>query len=193
MSDKIYLNARFGFRHDTLSNWQSENPVLLKGEISIVSDAENENWLKIGDGATAWNDLPYKVGPSGEQGIQGEKGPKGDKGDTGDVGPQGEQGERGYSGLVPQQTVECAYDIILLANTHTVINTLTGDINITLGDAVNGYANEWIAVITQGDTAYSVNLPNIEWQLGIAPTFAADTTTEIRLYYVDSTLKGVWC
>lgn len=87
MSDKIHLNARYGFREDTLENWQAENPVLEKGEPSIVRDpTEPSEWLKIGDGETAWNDLPYKKGPQGLQGERGEQGFKGDKGDKGDPG-----------------------------------------------------------------------------------------------------------
>ncbi len=95
MSDKIFLNARFGLRHDTANNWQNKNPILLKGEIGIVSDITDENWIKIGDGTTAWNSLPYKVGPKGNQGVKGDKG---DKGDTGATGPQGIQGIKGDKG-----------------------------------------------------------------------------------------------
>jgi hypothetical protein len=36
--------------------WASRNPVLLSGEIGFESDT---GLFKIGDGATAWNDLPY--------------------------------------------------------------------------------------------------------------------------------------
>lgn len=77
MPYKIRLNGRYGFREDTLENWRAENPVLEKGEPSIVRDpAEPSEWLKIGDGITPWNDLSYKTGPKGD---------KGDKGDTGAI------------------------------------------------------------------------------------------------------------
>lgn len=62
MADKIFLNSHFAFRSDTLENWQRENPVLENGEPSIVSDGNENEWLKIGDGVTTWNDLPFKTG-----------------------------------------------------------------------------------------------------------------------------------
>lgn len=62
MADKIFLNSHFAFRSDTLENWQRENAVLKNGEPSIVSDGNENEWLKIGDGVTTWNDLPFKTG-----------------------------------------------------------------------------------------------------------------------------------
>lgn len=46
-------------RHDTDTNWSSANPTLLAGEFGFETDT---NRLKVGDGVTAWNSLPY--GPS---------------------------------------------------------------------------------------------------------------------------------
>lgn len=68
MSTKIYANARFGFREDTLENWMKNNPVLEKGEPAVVRDGQNGEWLKIGDGITAFNDLSWKKGPKSEKG-----------------------------------------------------------------------------------------------------------------------------
>lgn len=45
-------------RKDTSANWGSVNPVLLIGEPGFETDT---NKLKIGDGASAWNVLPYIV------------------------------------------------------------------------------------------------------------------------------------
>ena len=109
MADKIYVNARYGFREDTLENWQNNNPVLERGEPSIVSDGENGEWLKIGDGETPWNDLPYKKGPQGQKGDKGEKGPQGAQ------GPQGEKGEKGdaftYEDFTSEQLEELKSNI----------------------------------------------------------------------------------
>lgn len=93
MVNKIYLNSRFALRSDTLDNWQSKNPVLEDGEPSVVSNGSETEWLKIGDGVTDWNNLPYKLGPMGPQGVQGNKGEKGDKGDKGSDGltPEADQ------------------------------------------------------------------------------------------------------
>lgn len=57
MAKKI-IKARMQQRTDTLANWASENPVLLKGEFGLVSD--DPNAYKVGDGVTAWNDLPMR-------------------------------------------------------------------------------------------------------------------------------------
>ncbi len=54
--NQVVLNSRVQLRNDTAANWQSKNPVLLKGEMGIELDTEK---LKVGDGATAWNDLEY--------------------------------------------------------------------------------------------------------------------------------------
>ena len=56
---KIYGDARFLPRHDTLENWQTKNPILLEAEPSYVIDGEDGKKIKFGDGVTLWNDLPY--------------------------------------------------------------------------------------------------------------------------------------
>ena len=43
-------------RRDTAANWTSVNPTLAQGEIGIETDTLK---LKIGDGLTDWNTLPY--------------------------------------------------------------------------------------------------------------------------------------
>ena len=48
--------VRFQLRGDTAANWESKNPVLLRNEPGF--DTTN-NRLKMGDGSTAWNDLPF--------------------------------------------------------------------------------------------------------------------------------------
>ena len=46
----------FQFKKGTAARWKAVNPVLAAGEPGFVVD---ENRMKIGDGNTAWNDLPY--------------------------------------------------------------------------------------------------------------------------------------
>ena len=46
----------FRLRRGRASEWSLENPVLSQGEPGFVTD---KNEMKIGDGVTAWNDLPY--------------------------------------------------------------------------------------------------------------------------------------
>lgn len=43
-------------RHDTATNWATANPVLLEGEAGYETDT---NKMKIGDGTTNYNSLPY--------------------------------------------------------------------------------------------------------------------------------------
>lgn len=57
MAKKI-IKAQMKQRLDTKANWAAQNPVLLAGELGIVSDAPN--LYKVGDGATAWNALPFR-------------------------------------------------------------------------------------------------------------------------------------
>ncbi len=43
-------------RKGTAASWASSNPVLAAGEPGFETDTKK---LKIGDGTTAWNSLPY--------------------------------------------------------------------------------------------------------------------------------------
>jgi len=43
-------------RRDLAANWTAENPVLAEGEIGFELDTGE---IKVGDGSTAWNTLPY--------------------------------------------------------------------------------------------------------------------------------------
>lgn len=56
MADNV-LKIKVKERCDTEANWIKNNPVLLKGEVSIVSDKGNIR--KTGNGTTTWKDLPY--------------------------------------------------------------------------------------------------------------------------------------
>ena len=50
------MAVKIQLRRDTASNWSTNNPVLAEGEIGIEIDT---TLMKVGDGTTAWNDLPY--------------------------------------------------------------------------------------------------------------------------------------
>ena len=50
---------RIQLRRDTSLKWSINNPVLLEGEIGYET---NTMFLKIGDGTTPWNSLPYWSG-----------------------------------------------------------------------------------------------------------------------------------
>lgn len=50
------MAVQIQLRNDTETNWFNVNPTLARGEIGIEIDT---NKMKIGDGSTAWNSLPY--------------------------------------------------------------------------------------------------------------------------------------
>lgn len=55
MTHPVYTSV-FQFKKGTAARWEKVNPILLAGEPGFVID---ENRMKVGDGITAWNDLPY--------------------------------------------------------------------------------------------------------------------------------------
>lgn len=52
------VKTKIQLRRGTASAWAASNPVLAAGEIGLETDTSN---LKIGNGSTAWNSLPYTV------------------------------------------------------------------------------------------------------------------------------------
>jgi len=59
----VTLKYRFAMRRRTAADWVSLNEVLIQSEWGHESDT---NRLKIGDGVTPWNGLPYSgASPSG--------------------------------------------------------------------------------------------------------------------------------
>lgn len=46
-------------RRDNESNWTGVNPVLAQGELGVDLDSFN---IKIGNGVSSWNELPYSMG-----------------------------------------------------------------------------------------------------------------------------------
>ncbi len=132
-------------------------------------------------------------GDKGDKGNQGEQGPQGIQGIEGPQGEKGERGERGYSGLLPIVKLEWQPQITIPANVDVNPIELQGDTAFVLGEKIEGYSNQWIFSIEQPETAYNITLPqNINWTLGIAPTFQSNTITCIVLYYVKDKLRGDW-
>lgn len=56
MAETRVIKSYFRLRRGTSDAWSRVNPVLLYGEPGFEKDT---NKLKIGDGTSAWNDLPY--------------------------------------------------------------------------------------------------------------------------------------
>lgn len=61
------ITTTFKLKRGLAAAWEKTNPVLAQGEPGFVLD---KNLLKIGDGATAWNDLPYLAGAGTDYVIQ---------------------------------------------------------------------------------------------------------------------------
>ena len=72
MAEKI-LNTRIQLKYDTYENWTTKNPVLKKGEMAIATIATGDTQkvnsvtppqvlIKVGDGTTNYNALPFASG-----------------------------------------------------------------------------------------------------------------------------------
>ena len=59
MANKIF-NTRVKNKRDTEANWQRKNPVLLDGEIIIVTTTSGDTRFKVGDGKKTYNQLPFQ-------------------------------------------------------------------------------------------------------------------------------------
>ena len=59
MANKIF-NTRVKNKRDTEANWKSKNPVLLDGEIIIVTTTSGDTRFKVGDGNKTYNQLPFQ-------------------------------------------------------------------------------------------------------------------------------------
>ena len=54
------LNTRIVLRNDSTANWLTgKDQVLLKGEVGIEFLANGKVKMKVGDGTTTWENLPY--------------------------------------------------------------------------------------------------------------------------------------
>lgn len=51
-----FVKTNIVLRHDTGQNWETKNPILLKGEAAVNTD---NNLVKIGDGENSWESLLY--------------------------------------------------------------------------------------------------------------------------------------
>ena len=59
-------NIQIQIRRDSASDWTTNNPTLLAGEMGYETDTGK---MKIGDGSTAWTSLGYFAGSSGGGGA----------------------------------------------------------------------------------------------------------------------------
>jgi len=57
MANTIKIIRRIQLRRDTPTNWTTLNPILADGEPGFERITRR---VKVGDGVTPWNDLPYQ-------------------------------------------------------------------------------------------------------------------------------------
>ena len=55
----VTFNTRISLKKDTSSNWTQNNPVLLDGEMIIVTTNAGDVRMKIGDGTSTYTQLPF--------------------------------------------------------------------------------------------------------------------------------------
>lgn len=53
-------NVRIQNKRDTASNWETNNPVLLSGELIVVDTDAGDARFKIGDGVKTYTQLPFQ-------------------------------------------------------------------------------------------------------------------------------------
>ena len=71
MSTKL---TRMQQRRGTEAQWVDANPVLASGEVAVNL---TNGFVKVGDGFSTWEELPYQFGPTGPRGVDGERGQSG--------------------------------------------------------------------------------------------------------------------
>ena len=87
-------SVKFQLRRDIAANWAGNNPILALGEpgYAVVDGTTGGNRLKIGNGQTGWNSLPYvdcgTTGATGPTGVSGAPGPQGPPGPPGGGGTE---------------------------------------------------------------------------------------------------------
>ncbi len=137
----MQVAVRLQVRHDTKDNWELHNPTLAIGEVAVEIDGSTRK-IKIGNGLTDWNNLPYmtqgETGPEGPEGPQGPQGPKGDKGEIGPKGDTGDTGPPGSDATVTQTNIEGALGYTPVSPTQlaTKVDKVTGK-----GLSANDYTN----------------------------------------------------
>lgn len=78
-------SVKFQLRRDTATNWAGNNPILALGEpgYAVVDGTTSGNRMKIGNGQTGWNYLPYvDCGTTGATGVTGATGLQGATGNA---------------------------------------------------------------------------------------------------------------
>ncbi|MDR1684881.1 MAG: tail fiber protein [Desulfovibrio sp.] len=152
--------TRILFRRDTAAQWASKNPVLGAGELGVVLNSTGQDTLllKIGDGETAWADLPYASGPAGPQGADGADGPQGQEGPAGPQGAAGDQGPQGPAGDSPPLSDSITLASSSVAASSKAVKTLHDLLNalaVSIPGRRTGEIFEWLGDTPPEDAVYA--------------------------------------
>jgi hypothetical protein len=188
--------TRISFRRDTAAEWETVNPVLNHGEIGLIVDSIGQETalFKIGDGTTAWNDLPIASGPRGETGAQGETPPLSDSVTNADsnVAASSAAVKTAYDrGSTAQSRADAAY-----ARTRTPLTAdTTFYLSATGNDTNDGTAPEKAKGTPAGIQALLNSVDNRGYKITVVVSGKIETTSSAFLFdfpdYDDSTLEFV--
>ena len=205
MNTIFIKDFKLQYRSGKADEWNDINPVLGKGEVGLVTDAEDGNWLKIGDGVTPWKNLGFKKGPKGDpftyadftdEQLAALVGPKGDKGNPftyEDFTPEqlaelkGETGESGvYYGT--EEPTDPTHPIWINPNNDAngeIIDLAKETAELTASDVIS-------SLIEEGNwTPTLLNIPLTGETSAVQPTY----TTEYAYchYFAIDNLVYVHC
>jgi hypothetical protein len=152
----------FLFRRKTAADWTSANPVLMAGELGLETDTAR---FKFGNGATAWNSLPYS-GSSGGSAIWGSI--------TGALSAQTDLA----AALAAKQNALVSGTNIKTINGLSILGP--GDLAIAGGSGTNlGYVAGTRTITS--DTGTDAVLPLVaSGDAGLAPASGGGTTNFLR-------------
>ena len=160
------------------AEWAAKNPLLQRGEIGIEIDT---NRMKVGNGYTLWNDLPYAAETVATWGSIG-----------GDINDQADLINMVDGKVAVEATARENADIALGGRIDGVINDLSAETtarqnaDITLQNNIDGVAGNLAAEVTareNADNTLQGNIDTVAANLGIETTARqnADTALGTRI------------
>lgn len=168
MENLKLINGRIQHKADTASNWQINNIVLLSGEIGYESDTHK---VKIGDGTTEWNSLPY-ISPTKTSELIND------------------------SGFLTEDSLPDSSSVIDLGTfqngtSNTILGTIINSYKTQSGDykaivSVNGYESLWMIHYFYND---SNNMNSREYANAIVEIIGDQSLTS---YYSWNSSTNIW-